>query len=104
MKIEYRNLFTHFVFTVIHRLPLIEEKYRERIEKYITGIVKNNDCLLYAIYANPEHVHFLISRSPKISEESIASIIAFPKLLSCTKHKITIFMQFIIFQRIFKII
>lgn len=76
MRIEYRNLFTHFVFTVIHRLPLIEKNNRERIEKYITGIVKNNDCLLYAIYANPEHVHFLVSRSPKVSEESLASIIA----------------------------
>ena len=76
MKIEYRNLYTHYVFTVIHRLPLIEEKSRDRIEKYITGIIKNNDCLLYAIYANPEHVHFLVSRSPKMSEESLASIIA----------------------------
>ena len=75
MKIEYNNLYTHFVFTTLHRLPLIVELYRERIEKYITGIVKNNECHLYAIYANPEHIHFLISRSPSISEETIASIV-----------------------------
>jgi REP element-mobilizing transposase RayT len=31
---------------------------------------------MYAIYANPQHVHFLISRSPSISEESIATIVA----------------------------
>lgn len=31
---------------------------------------------MYAIYANPEHVHFLISRSPEISEQTIADIIA----------------------------
>ena len=31
---------------------------------------------MYAIYANPQHVHFLISRSPALSEESIATIIA----------------------------
>jgi len=31
---------------------------------------------LYSIYANPEHVHFLVSRSPKISEEALAGIIA----------------------------
>ncbi|HAH22286.1 MAG TPA: transposase, partial [Prolixibacteraceae bacterium] len=30
----------------------------------------------YAIYANPEHVHILISRSPTHSEEELASIIA----------------------------
>ena len=76
MKVEYNNLYTHFVFTTLNRLPLIVNEHRERIEKYITGIVKNNESHLYAIYANPEHVHFLISRSPKISEESIATIVA----------------------------
>jgi len=75
MKVEYTNLYTHFIFTTLHRLPLILEEYRERIEKYITGIVNNNSCRLYAIYANPEHVHFLVSRSPKMSEEKLASII-----------------------------
>ena len=76
MKIEYNNLYTHFIFTTLHRIPLILENHRERIEKYITGIVNNNDCQLYAIYANPEHVHFLVSRSPKLSEENLASIVA----------------------------
>lgn len=76
MKIEYNNLYTHFIFTTLHREPLILENYRERIEKYITGIVNNNDSHLYAIYANPEHVHFLVSRSPKLSEEILASIVA----------------------------
>lgn len=76
MKIEYNNLYTHFIFTTLHRLPLILEKHRERIEKYITGIVNNNDSHLYAIYANPEHVHFIVSRSPKLSEVTLASIVA----------------------------
>ncbi|HRZ98213.1 MAG TPA: transposase, partial [Paludibacter sp.] len=73
---EYNNLYTHFVFTTLHRLPLIVEENRIRIEKYITGIVKNNNCKMYAIYANPEHIHFLISRAPDIDEEKIASIVA----------------------------
>jgi putative transposase len=76
MKVEYNNLYTHFVFTTLHRLPMIFDEHRERIEKYITGIVKNNESHLYAIYANPEHVHFLISRSSNISEEMIATIVA----------------------------
>ncbi len=75
MKIEYKNLYTHFVFTTLHREPVIPEKNRERIEKFITGVVKNYNCRLYAIYANPEHVHFLVSRSPNISEEYLADII-----------------------------
>ncbi len=76
MKIEFNNLYTHFIFSTFHRLPVIPEKNRERIEKYITGVINNNDSRLYAIYANPEHVHFLVSRTPKLSEETLASIIA----------------------------
>ncbi|RPJ76701.1 MAG: hypothetical protein EHM20_07105 [Alphaproteobacteria bacterium] len=66
MKVEFNNLYTHFVFTTNHREPIILDLHRERIEKYITGIVNNNDCQLYAIYANPEHMLFLVSRSPLI--------------------------------------
>ncbi len=76
MKIDYNNLYTHFVYTTMHRQPVISEPNRQRIEKYITGIVNNNDCQLYAIYANPEHVHFLVSRSPGISEENLAKIVS----------------------------
>ena len=75
MKIEYHNLYTHFVLTTLHRVPVIVETVRERIEKYITGIVNNHDSKMYAIYANPEHIHFLASRSPKISEEVLATIV-----------------------------
>jgi len=76
MKIEYNNLYTHFVLITYQRTPFINSQNRERIEKYITGIVNNKDCKMYSIYANPQHVHFLISRSPSISEESIATIVA----------------------------
>jgi REP element-mobilizing transposase RayT len=76
MKIEYHNLYTHFILITQNRIPFILEKGRERIEKYITGVVNNNHSKLYSIYANPEHVHLLISRSPKLSEEVLATIIA----------------------------
>jgi putative transposase len=76
MKIEYNNLYTHYVFTTLGRQFMIPEKNRIRIEKYITGIVKNNYSKLYAIYANPEHVHILISRAATMSEEELATIIA----------------------------
>lgn len=88
MKIEFNNLYTHFIFTTLHRLPVIHEKNRERIEKYITGIVNNNDSHLYAIYANPEHVHFLVSKSPKYSEENLASIVAESSLKFINQNKL----------------
>lgn len=76
MKIEYYNLYSHFILITQNRIPLIIEQHRERLEKYITGIVNNNNSKMYSIYANPEHVHFLVSRSPRISEETLATIIA----------------------------
>jgi REP element-mobilizing transposase RayT len=75
MKVEYNNLYTHYVFTTLNRKTIILEQFRNRIEKYITGIVNNNDCKLYSIYANPDHVHLLISRSPRVDEENLATII-----------------------------
>jgi putative transposase len=76
MKIEYHNLYTHFILITQNRVASIPEKNRDRIEKYITGVVNNNNSKLYSIYPNPEHLHLLISRSPKLSEEAIATIIA----------------------------
>jgi putative transposase len=76
MKIQYHNLYTHFVVITKGRYPFIKEESRIRIEKYITGIVSNHDSKLYAIYANPEHVHFLVSRTPKISEVELLTRIA----------------------------
>lgn len=76
MKIEFNNIYTHFVFTAQGRQPIIPEKNRIRIEKYITGIVNRNSSKLYAIYANPDHLHLLVSKSPELSEEDLATIIA----------------------------
>lgn len=76
MIIEYKNLYTHFILVTKNRQPIIAGQHRNQIEKYITGITKNHHSKLYSIYANPEHVHFIISRSPKISEEILATRIA----------------------------
>jgi putative transposase len=75
MKIEYNNLYIHFVLTTQNRFPCIEVNNRIRIEKYITGIINNCHSRLYAIYANPEHVHLLLSKTPRISEESLIDLI-----------------------------
>jgi len=88
MKIEYNNLYTHFVFSTLERQPLIPENNRIRIEKYITGIVNNNLSRIYAIYANPDHIHLLVSRSPSMSEEQLATIIADSSERFITENKL----------------
>jgi|SRR5687767_6948680 len=76
MRIEYHNLYTHFILITQNRLCSIQEKNRERIEKYITGVINNTYSKLYSIYANPEHIHILASRSPRLSEEVLATLVA----------------------------
>lgn len=89
MKIEYHNLYTHFVLITQNRIPSITEKNRERIEKYITGVINNSHSKLYGIYANPEHVHILVSRSPKLSEEVLATIVADSSLKFINENKLS---------------
>jgi len=89
MKIEYYNLYTHFILITQNRTPSIIAKNRERIEKYITGVINNNHSKLYTIYANPEHIHFLISRSPKMSEEILINIVANSSSKFINENKLT---------------
>ncbi len=90
MKIEYHNLYTHFILITQNRIPSIPEQNRERIEKYITGVINNNNSKLYSIYANPEHIHFLTSRSPRLSEETFATIVADSSLKFINNNKLGI--------------
>jgi REP element-mobilizing transposase RayT len=76
MEVLYNNLYTHFVFTTKDRMLTIDECHRARIEKYITGVINNHDCKMYSIYANPKHVHFLVSRAPTMSEKALADLVA----------------------------
>ena len=90
MKIEYHNLYTHFILITQNRIPSIPEQNRERIEKYITGVINNNNSKLYSIYANPEHIHFLTSRSPRLSEETLITIVADSSLKFISNNKLAI--------------
>jgi putative transposase len=76
MKIEYRNVYIHYILTTLHRIPVISEVIRNRLEKYITGIINNSGSKLYAVYINPEHTHILLSKSPDISDNELVDKIA----------------------------
>ena len=89
MKIEYHNLYSHFILITQNRSPSIPERNRDRIEKYITGFINNNDSKLYSIYANPEHIHILASRSPGLSDEALATIVADSSLRFINKNKLS---------------
>lgn len=76
MKIEYYNLYTHFVFTTHHRAPVILESARERIEKYITGDRKKPRFKNVRHLRKSRSYAFPCSRSPMISEYLLATTLS----------------------------
>ncbi len=65
MANTFSQLYLHYVFaTKPIAASYIKEEQRETLEKYITGIITNNQCKLFAIYCNPDHTHLLISVCP----------------------------------------
>ena len=65
-------MYVQIVFAVKGRQNLIVENNREHLEKYICGIISNNESKPLAIYCNPDHVHILIGLHPSISVSNIA--------------------------------
>jgi REP element-mobilizing transposase RayT len=55
------------VFAVKHRNSLINEGIRERVEKYLTGIVQNHNHKLLAVYCMPNHAHLFVGFRPSQS-------------------------------------
>ncbi len=67
MANTFTQMYIQVVFAVKGRQNLIAEKYRNEIEKYICGIIKNNKSKALAIYCNPDHIHVLLGIHPSIS-------------------------------------
>jgi len=72
MANTYTQIYIQIVFAVKHRDYVITEKFRTKLEKYICGIVSNNNSKPIAIYCNPDHTHILIGLNPDISISDMA--------------------------------
>jgi REP element-mobilizing transposase RayT len=55
------------VFAVKNRDTLISSSWKERLHKYITGIIQNKGHKLIAINTMPNHVHIFIGLKPDTS-------------------------------------
>ncbi len=72
MANTFTQIYVQIIFAVQGRHSLIFESIREKIEKYMCGIVSNNKSKPISIYCNPDHVHILIGLHPSISISDIA--------------------------------
>ena len=67
MANTYYQCYVHLIFAVKNRECLIDETNREKIQKYICGIVNQDKCRVICIYCNPDHTHILVGFRPSIS-------------------------------------
>lgn len=63
MANTYTQLHVHIVFSVRRREAMIQEQFRDELQKYMTGIIRKKHKLL-AIYCMPDHVHILVGLNP----------------------------------------
>lgn len=67
MANTYHQLYVQIVFAVKGRKNFIAEKFRDELQKYISGIIAGKKQKLYAIYCMPDHTHNLVSMSPDVA-------------------------------------
>jgi len=67
MANTYTQIYVHIVFSVWGRQSMIRKQWKERLHKYITGIIKNDKQKLLAINSMPDHIHLLIGMKPDIA-------------------------------------
>ena len=60
MANTYSQSYFHLVFSPKNRDALISKVWATELEKYITGIVQNNNHKLLAIGSMPDHIHIFI--------------------------------------------
>ncbi len=71
MANTYTQLYIQFVFTVKGRANLINESFRDELEKFMCGIINNHKCKTFAIYCNPDHTHIFVGMHPTIAPSKL---------------------------------
>lgn len=67
MANTYSQIYIQVVFAVEARQYLIQPKFKEELQKYITGITSERGQKLLAVHCMPDHTHMLIGLKPTIA-------------------------------------
>ena len=67
MANTYTQIHIHFVFVVKYREAMIHPLWKERLHKYITGIVRSYEHKMLIINSMPDHIHMLVGCRPSQS-------------------------------------
>ena len=67
MSNTYTQIFIHLIFATKNRHRILREDFKESLQKYIFGILKNKSHKLLAINFHVNHIHIFFSYHPNIS-------------------------------------
>ena len=62
----YRQIFYQIVFSTKNRIPSIAEEHENDLHKYIWGIIKAKNSVLYRINGMPDHLHIFSDLHPSV--------------------------------------
>ncbi len=66
MANAYTQIYIQVVFAVAGRQKLIKKEYKEELQKYITGIIRNKNQKVLAINCMPDHLHIFMGLKPTV--------------------------------------
>ncbi len=90
MPNTYTQLYVQIVFAVKGRGNLINEQIRDRVEKYITGIIQNKGYKVYAIYCMPDHLHLFVSLKPDLAISDLVRIVKSESTKFINEHNLIV--------------
>ncbi len=64
MPNTYTQIHLHLIFAVQNRISSIEKTWKDRLYKYITGIIQQHNHKLIVINGMPDHIHIVIGLRP----------------------------------------
>ena len=75
MSQSLSKVYLHIIFSTKDRLPLITSQIESELYKYMSGILRNLDCLAIKIGGTSDHLHILNSLSRTITQSSMLGIL-----------------------------
>ncbi|HYJ38156.1 MAG TPA: IS200/IS605 family transposase [Chitinophagaceae bacterium] len=75
MSNTFTQIHIQSVFAVKYRKALIETEWKERLHRYITGILQKNGHKMLRINSMPEHVHLVYGFRPDQSLSDLMRLV-----------------------------
>ena len=89
MANTYTQIHVQAVMAVKYRGALIQPTWKEKLHKYITGIVQNNKHKMIAINSMPDHLHMFFGFRPTQSLSDLMQMVKGDSSEWLNEHKIS---------------